>query len=481
MSDPVEQILSRIQRLPTPPEWSDIVLTLPASLWSRVRETLRVLASRIPVGRLDPKIDRSDVRALCVLEYVYRTTSPGQLHGSTSASARGSNKQRLDIASLSVVASVRPKQLEEFHSKLLHYVLSSRPAVATNPPVRRTNRQTTIVPSAAPVSIEPSSRQGPSRQQRWKEYTIRFAPFIGNDSVGFLRQVETWWDRFYHRAVCEGVTCEHNRRGKIYDWQRYGAAYEAACFYYVAVVLPQHQAQAVRGTKNRKRARGLINTSSHGMQRIKKQTKSSSGSTGGCIGKKSTETPHLNGDDVPTDDDENDNNCLTMDDLLDSSSDLVFSELKYAIKNMTEWGSMFFQGESQARPNPQTLTKSVGTLPASQGKPLSLAPMGTKGKRASKAQPSGESSDVVQSPTLELNNETDAKPEQITIVSPSDSPTNQSWSTWQETMIRTVVQQTRRALDGAREADADLSQSSWDEALLAAADDVLRRFGLLDK
>jgi hypothetical protein len=243
------------------------------------------------------------------------------------------------------------------------------------------------------------------------------------------------------------------------------------------------KAQAVPGTKNRKRARGLINTSSHGMQRIKKQTKSSSGSTGGCIGKKSTETPHLNGDDVPTDDDENDSNCLTMDDLLDSSSDLVFSELKYAIKNMTEWGSMFFQSESQARPNRQTATNSLGTLPASLGKPLSLASIGTKGKRANKAQPNGESPGSMTSPTLELNHETETKPEQITIVSPSASPTiaNQTWSTWQETMIRTVVQQTRRAMDGSSEGDADLSQSSWDEALLAAADDVLRRFGLLDK
>jgi hypothetical protein len=328
LNDAVQQVVDKLSRL-------NDNIHIPEPLLDRAREQLRILQIRVAVGKLGNH-DRTEHRAAIVLEYVVRQSQ-------SSSSAAG----KLSMADLAKAVGIKLTHLHELHKVVGNFLQPAQQQQRKHPttalqsstasrlvgraPGAGTTTDTTI---AAPNSqLEKSRRLRSTMTQsannassfdpnntlrsnsRIPDLAIRLAAFVV-DPHGFSRQAEILLAAIEHH-ISSAQTAVHERRGNMYDLQRYRTAYEAACFYYVATTRGQQQ-------------------------------------QGGGVSKASA---RRKGDTHNFEDNNNNNNAddgddgkhrpLQVADLVEASNDFTYLELKQVLPNVVELAERIEQEKLQ--------------------------------------------------------------------------------------------------------------------------------------
>jgi hypothetical protein len=256
LNDAVQQVVDKLSRL-------NDNIHIPEPLAARAREQVRILQTRVAVGKLGPH-DRPEVRAAIVLEYVVRQSQSSNSNGSGSTAA-GATITRLSLPDLARAVGIKVTHLQELHKMVGNYLQPAqqqrkRPTTAlqSSTESRLTGRATATTTIAAPnsqleksrrlrstmtqsanASSDPNNSSNTTLNSRIPDLAIRLAAHVV-DPHGFSRQAETLLAAIEHH-ISSAQTAVHERRGNLYDLQRYRTAYEAACFYHVATTRGQQQ------------------------------------------------------------------------------------------------------------------------------------------------------------------------------------------------------------------------------------------------
>jgi len=206
--NPVDQVVAKLRNS-----------RISKALLKKTNEQLRILETRIAVGKLG-RLDRREVRAAIVLEYIVRQ------HGHV----------RLSLKELAGAVGMKQKNFNELHGTIGNYL-------------QPTHQVSTIKRKAAPANVpSKTQKQALQQQQKWQQQgsskrpklrsteerrsiipnlAIRLVSHIA-DPHGLSKKAQALMDDIQNYLE---TLPAHERRGWVYDMQRYGPAYEAATFY----------------------------------------------------------------------------------------------------------------------------------------------------------------------------------------------------------------------------------------------------------
>lgn len=209
---------------------SKLSIDIGPEIVSEANERLRVLDTRVTTGKLS-KSDRREVRAAVLLEYV----------------AREKLGHRISWKDLAKACGTAPSNLETLHRMIGNYLQPNqqRKKVPRRPLAKQTS-------NSNPVKVDirgsdsANSRKRPRRNSNsgmlsrehetpssnvLVDLAIRLASFVP-DPHGCANQARELLADIQKYA--KETFSVHERRGFLYEMQRYGPAYHAAAFYHVA-------------------------------------------------------------------------------------------------------------------------------------------------------------------------------------------------------------------------------------------------------
>jgi hypothetical protein len=365
LNDAVQQVVDKLSRL----NGGHNIHRIPEPLLDRAREQVRILQTRVALGKLG-RHDRPERRAAIVLEYVVRqsqsssSNSGGSGSGSTSAAGSISTGTapvtRLSMPDLAKAVGIKLTHLQELHKMVGNYLQPAqqqqrqrqinRPATsrlqssipasrlvgrgapgatttdedttiaAPNSQLEKSRRLRSTMTQSASASSNASSANANHSNSRIPDLAIRLAAFVV-DPHGFGRQAELLLAAI-ERHISSAQTAVHERRGNLYDLQRYRTAYEAACFYHVVTTRGQQQQPGGGGGAAVSKVSARRKSDKHNHE----------------------DHNNINADDG---DDAKHQRPLQVADLVEASNDFTYLELKQVLPNVVQLAGRIEQEKVQ--------------------------------------------------------------------------------------------------------------------------------------
>jgi hypothetical protein len=299
LRDAVQQVVEKLSQ-----HISTAGLIIPEPLVARAREQVRILETRVATGKLGQH-DRAERRAAICLEYVVR-----QSQKKTSSST-----VRLSLTDLARAVGMKLTHLQNLHEVVGNYLQQPQPQQRQQQKQPPKRQQSSLLKATATDILDKrrklrnscdsaggtdgtgSSSSSTISARRIHDLAICLAAHVV-DPHGFAQQAVQLLSDVEH--YMKALTAVHERRGHLYDLQRYRAAYEAACFYQVAT---------------------------RGQGHIQQQR------AGGGARRKSGANAHDNND---NDNDDGPQRPLQLADLVDASNDFTFLEVKQVWPHVKE-------------------------------------------------------------------------------------------------------------------------------------------------
>ncbi|GAX10309.1 hypothetical protein FisN_3Lh512 [Fistulifera solaris] len=188
----------------------------------KAAENVRILETRVKTGSLG-KYDRSNTRAAVLLELAYRQET----------------KSRLPWQKLEKAVNIKTLHLEQLQQCLNNYLQQpSTLSIQQYLPIKRSTQVQAIRQQLAKRPIEERRRSSRSTTaqadgRRIEDLAIRLQIL---DSAKACQLAQQLFDQMMQFVINNPSMSESDRRGQLYDFVRYGPAYEAAALYCVADV-----------------------------------------------------------------------------------------------------------------------------------------------------------------------------------------------------------------------------------------------------
>ncbi|GAX21719.1 hypothetical protein FisN_3Hh512 [Fistulifera solaris] len=184
----------------------------------KAAEQVRILETRVKTGNLG-KYDRPNTRAAVLLELAYRQET----------------KSRLPWQKLEKAVNTKTLHLEQLQQSLNNYL---QPPSSIHPPIQRSTQVPIIrqlTGQKRPIEVRRSSRSTTAQAdpRRIEALAIRLQILDSSKASQLAQQL---FDQMTQFVVNHPTMNESDRRGQLYDFVRYGPAYEAAALICVADV-----------------------------------------------------------------------------------------------------------------------------------------------------------------------------------------------------------------------------------------------------
>ena len=403
-----------------------LVNKLPASMQKdisadvivKTQEQLRLLKQKVPTGKLLKNVDKPELRAACVLEYVCRKEAGIRLCQKTISKSLGA----------------RDGNFNNLHRMIGNFLEAPQvPAVSRRANPRRNASQTT-------TQSEPLDQPKESTIPR---LSIRLNSLI-NDPNGFALKAQTLFDEIVEYV--DGLKGPR-KKDQQNDIQRFRAAYEAACLYYV-----------------------VSKTQTKNLSRMSKTQKNSQ--------QQQQVNPIVRHEDDP-------HRTLEISDIIDASPEFTVTDFKAVVKHLQ---SLAVEMEESKANNARKATKTeAASKKSSGGRKGSTKAATGKEKRKKRVTTTGAAEDIfnkkakttreVHESALDISDDENevqegqrGKEERLFEV---DIP---SLYEWREQTLDNACQ---AALQKLGTASSDQTEITRSLLLETAADAVLAKFGIL--
>jgi hypothetical protein len=235
---------------------------IPKSIVRAASEQYRILATRVPVGSISNGIvDSAERRAAALLEYCARRMPAAISNNSGSAATAATQPLPLSWSLLGAAIHVtKTSTLSQLQHQLVHFMTQTSTTTATTKTSISSHQRSTSSSSNRAGEKRQSLRTRPMVQykqgvtaQSTNETTVaapephllptlalRLSGYLLDPHRVLLQARQLWCDlHSYYDHASSGTVAPaadaNERRGHLYDLQRYAAAYQAAILYHVAV------------------------------------------------------------------------------------------------------------------------------------------------------------------------------------------------------------------------------------------------------